>query len=289
MNFFLSHFLAACLLFLPLTNIAQGVGIGTNAPDATAVLDLTSTDRGVLLPRLTTAQRLAIASPPAGLELFDTDAGVKMIFNGTRWVESGSIPIGTIQAWHGSFSNTPNLPWGWAQCNGQVLNDPESPYDGQTLPDLNSSGRFLRGATTSGTMQSSEIGSHQHTGTTSSDGTHAHSVDPPSTNTFGAGAHNHGGSTGSVNWNDGKWYAVDDNPNTNRLSNSILSGDGVQWGTPWDGYPTGGNFISAIGNHTHAINSEGDHTHNVDIGSFNSGSAGSHSHTFTTSAAGGSA
>ncbi len=56
-------------------------------------------------------------------------------------------------AWPKSRANIPALPGTWVECNGQVLNDPDSPFHGQTIDDLNGvSGprRFLRGAATSG-------------------------------------------------------------------------------------------------------------------------------------------
>jgi hypothetical protein len=52
---------------------AQGVGIGTAAPDAKAALDIRATDKGLLIPRLTASQRLAIPSPPQGLMVYQTD------------------------------------------------------------------------------------------------------------------------------------------------------------------------------------------------------------------------
>ncbi len=57
---------------------AQGVGINNTAPDASAALDIVSSSQGVLLPRLTQAQRLAmgtgsVPAPAAGLLLFQTD------------------------------------------------------------------------------------------------------------------------------------------------------------------------------------------------------------------------
>ena len=51
-------------------NSAGNVGIGTAAPNAKAVLDLTSSTQGLLIPRMTEAQRDAIATPPTGLQVF---------------------------------------------------------------------------------------------------------------------------------------------------------------------------------------------------------------------------
>ncbi|MBN8695931.1 MAG: collagen-like protein [Bacteroidetes bacterium] len=57
-----------------LTSIAQNnVGIGTNTPDASSALEVQSTTQGVLVPRMTTAQRTAIASPANGLLVYDTN------------------------------------------------------------------------------------------------------------------------------------------------------------------------------------------------------------------------
>ena len=72
---------------------------------------------------------------------------------GTVTPEFGVVPVGSIVAWHKDFPNTPALPDGWITCNGQVINDPYSVYNGQSVPDLNGEGRFLRGSNVSGTMQ----------------------------------------------------------------------------------------------------------------------------------------
>lgn len=48
-------------------------GIGTLTPDASAQLEVKSTTRGFLMPRLTTAQKNAVASPADGLMVYDTD------------------------------------------------------------------------------------------------------------------------------------------------------------------------------------------------------------------------
>ena len=81
-----------------------------------------------------------------------------------------SVPIGAVLSWLKTFANTPSLPAGFVECNGQVLNDGESVYNGQTIPDLNGDNRFLRGNATSGatggssthTLVIGEIPSHAH-------------------------------------------------------------------------------------------------------------------------------
>jgi hypothetical protein len=78
-------------------------------------------------------------------------------------LSSPIVPVGAIVAWDKSMPGTPALSDGWVECNGQVLSDAQSPYDGQTIPDLNGAAgtaRFLRGGTTSGGTGGSE--SHQH-------------------------------------------------------------------------------------------------------------------------------
>ena len=46
--------------------------IGGSTPDPSAVLDMQSTDKGFLLPRLSTAERNAIVNPAHGLVIFNT-------------------------------------------------------------------------------------------------------------------------------------------------------------------------------------------------------------------------
>ena len=82
------QFLTTILLFLIITNITAQVGIGTSTPDASAALDLTSTTGGLLLPRMTNAQRLAISTTDAaGLMVYVTDlnGGSFMFYDGNSW------------------------------------------------------------------------------------------------------------------------------------------------------------------------------------------------------------
>ena len=70
---------------LTATTYAQ-VGIGTTTPDPSAALDITSTTKGLLIPRMTNAQRQAISNPAAGLQVFvtDLDGGRFMFYDGTE-------------------------------------------------------------------------------------------------------------------------------------------------------------------------------------------------------------
>ena len=72
---------------LPALTIDQtnNVGIGTTSPAATAALDITSTTKGFLAPRMTTIQRDAIVSPPIGLIIYDTTANKVSVRVNSEW------------------------------------------------------------------------------------------------------------------------------------------------------------------------------------------------------------
>jgi hypothetical protein len=62
------------------------VAIGTNSPNASAQLDVTSTTRGFLPPRMTTTQRDAISSPAAGLVIYNTTTSKLQVYT-TAWTD----------------------------------------------------------------------------------------------------------------------------------------------------------------------------------------------------------
>jgi hypothetical protein len=77
---FLMVFAAVSLL-----TSAQNVGVGTNTPQASAKLDVTSTSSGFLPPRMTQTERNAITAPAAGLMIYNTTSNAIEFYNGTSW------------------------------------------------------------------------------------------------------------------------------------------------------------------------------------------------------------
>jgi len=130
------------------------IGIGTSTPVATLEVNGTvqlggsASNPGVSVD-LAGNVGIGTASPQAKLDVGGAISGF------------GIVPIGSIVAWHKSLSGTPALPGGWVECNGQTLNDPTSPFHNRGVPDLNGSGRFLRGSATSGALQPDAFQGHK--------------------------------------------------------------------------------------------------------------------------------
>lgn len=76
-KFFKSILLTAITTFLLLpgnSRAQDNVGIGTNTPDASAILEMLSSNKGVLVPRMNTASMLAIPTPANSLLIYNTDS-----------------------------------------------------------------------------------------------------------------------------------------------------------------------------------------------------------------------
>ena len=85
---------------LSIASSAQ-VGIGTITPDESAILDIASSTQGILTPRMTTLQRLAINTTitSKGLLVFDIDESAFYFYDGTSWVKLNSTNNNDFTGW----------------------------------------------------------------------------------------------------------------------------------------------------------------------------------------------
>ncbi len=75
-----------CLLLSAAQLSAQSVGIGTNTPQASALLEVNSNNKGFLPPRMTFQQIKAIPNPSPGLLVYDSEFRCLRVFDGVSWV-----------------------------------------------------------------------------------------------------------------------------------------------------------------------------------------------------------
>ncbi len=145
------------LILFSMNSFAQ-IGIGTETPNASAILDVSSTTRGLLLPRMTTIQRDAIATPSAGLVIFNTTSNCLNMFTGAIWNElcgtatqgliatidcAGATHNGTLTS--GSAASSVSSVISYTGGNGL-------PYTGQTVTSTGVTG--LTATLSAGTMAS---------------------------------------------------------------------------------------------------------------------------------------
>jgi hypothetical protein len=129
-----TSFLLFVLVGFSLHAQVENAGIGTLTPDSSAVLELSSADKGFLMPRVTSLQRQAIQNPAISLLVFDTDSSSFWYYSGTNWQKLVPAPIppvsnliysfleqtgiaGTSETTIGSFS----IPANTLQVSGELI------------------------------------------------------------------------------------------------------------------------------------------------------------------------
>lgn len=84
------------VLLLPASGLQAQVAVNTDGStaDPSAMLDVKSAIRGILIPRMSTMERENISTPATGLLVFDSDTNTFWFFNGTAWEQmmSASVP-----------------------------------------------------------------------------------------------------------------------------------------------------------------------------------------------------
>tara|TARA_R110002051_G_scaffold320277_1_gene405450 strand:- start:253 stop:1035 length:783 start_codon:yes stop_codon:yes gene_type:complete len=92
------------------TSTFAQTGIGTTTPHASAQLEVSSTTKGLLIPRMTAAQRNAITSAATGLMIYQTDGKVGFYYyNGSSWAEVGATTSATYSI--GDFAHGGIVFW----------------------------------------------------------------------------------------------------------------------------------------------------------------------------------
>ena len=81
------------LLYFNIVNAQVGINTDSSDPDNSAVLDIKSSTKGLLPPRMSTSQRDAISNPAEGLVIYNTDSKILELFNGTAWVMATGEPL----------------------------------------------------------------------------------------------------------------------------------------------------------------------------------------------------
>ena len=103
-----SLFFTCSFCLLSTQNYAQ-IGIGTTTPHTSAILDITSTNKGLLPPRMTTVERNQINSnnPSQGLMVYNTDDNCLQIYNNSTWVDlCGNSNTGSTPSFNSQVTGT---------------------------------------------------------------------------------------------------------------------------------------------------------------------------------------
>jgi hypothetical protein len=150
----------------PQLYVANGgnVGIGTTSPAASALLDITSTTKGFLPPRMTTAQVNAISSPSDGMVVYDTDTDTLKVRANGAWTSlsssGGSLTLNT-QVFTSSGTYTPTAGMKYVrirvQAPGGGGGGADGPGDGQgTAGGGGGGGEYAEGTFSAATIGASQ-------------------------------------------------------------------------------------------------------------------------------------
>src|ERR1700730_16794577 len=108
--------ISACYVCITATGYCQSIGIGTAYPHSSAQIDISSTTKGILIPRMSTAGIASIIIPEKGLMVYDSVKNQLMVNMGTA----------TAPNWQTIVAKS---SWG---LNGNAGIDPATPFIGTT-------------------------------------------------------------------------------------------------------------------------------------------------------------
>jgi len=140
------------LLLLASYTFAQ-TGIGTSTPHASAKLDVSSTDKGFLPPRMTVVQRGAIPTPAAGLMVYQTDGTAGLYYySGTAWIYIINSLTNVLQVANGGTGTNTSTGTGSVVLNtNSTLISPNISSGGATFLGSSSGSTTFKASAVAGT------------------------------------------------------------------------------------------------------------------------------------------
>jgi hypothetical protein len=112
------------------------LGVGVSSPHASSVMEISSTTKGFLPPRMTSTQIAAISSPATGLMVYNTTVNKPNYFNGTHWLNfDGTVPFPQVGTYyeggiviyldgtglHGLTAQQSDQAYTYYGCNGSLI------------------------------------------------------------------------------------------------------------------------------------------------------------------------
>ncbi len=148
-------FLLILISLILLKSYAQNIGINAtgDTPDPSAMLDVSATNKGMLVPRMTTVQRTAIATPAQGLLVYDTDTNTFWFYNASVWTNlsaalgAGWLLTGNAGTVDGNnfIGTTDNIPFNVRVNNqkaGRIDNTLLNTFWGYQAGNSNTTGNY---------------------------------------------------------------------------------------------------------------------------------------------------
>ena len=144
---------------------AQSVGINTTSPHASAALDVSSTTKGMLVPRMLESERMYITSPANGLLVYQTDGTAGFYFwNGAAWTPvSGGTPSELQKITEGSNTGWRILgrnPLNYGDIGLDAIDFSNSPLPSSTRGATGSNSTAIGSYTTASGLTSTALGNN---------------------------------------------------------------------------------------------------------------------------------
>lgn len=127
-------------LWMATATLAQvGINTDNSVPDNSAILDVKSTSKGMLFPRMSTLQRDSITSPATGLVIFNTSTNAFEYFTNTAWLNLGTSMLdgnaaGDMLVWNGTQWLPALFRYYYADRDGDGYGDHYSALNSNTQP-----------------------------------------------------------------------------------------------------------------------------------------------------------